>query len=138
MLEKFLVLTVFAQVMLTFSVMYIMGKRRFAAAKEHLIEKSAFTAMRLDSAPDEVRIADRHFINQFEIPTLFYVAAVTALAVKAVSVWFVAFSLVFVITRYAHSVVHLGKNQVLLRYRLFLIGCVMCLAQWLVLLINLL
>jgi hypothetical protein len=130
MLEKFLVLVLLAQVLLTYGVMVVMGKRRFSAAKQKLIDRAAFSAMRLDDAPDNVRVADRNFINQFEIPVLFFAASVCALSLKVVTVWFVAFSAVFVITRFAHTIIHLGSNTVLLRYRLFLIGCVMNLLQW--------
>ncbi|CCQ10960.1 hypothetical protein PALB_18340 [Pseudoalteromonas luteoviolacea B = ATCC 29581] len=137
MLVKFLVLAMFAQVILTFVVLVTMGKRRFRAAKEKQIDRTAFSAMRLDDAPDFVRVADRNFINQFEIPVLFYVASVTAIALNAVTVWFVAFSVVFVIARIAHSIIHLGSNKVIVRYRLFLISVLMNFLQWLSLLATL-
>ncbi|WP_462152738.1 MAPEG family protein [Pseudoalteromonas xiamenensis] len=136
MLEKFLILTIFAQVILTYGILVVMGRRRFSAAKQKLIQKEDFATMRLETAPDHVRVADRSFINQFEIPVLFYVASLTALSLNAVSVWFVAFSCVFVITRFAHAIIHLGKNTVIVRYRIFLISCLMNLLQWLCLLFT--
>ena len=71
-MEKWLIVAMFTQVFLTFAVMYIMGKRRFRAAKQKTIEMKDFLTMELEKAGDNVRVADRNFINQFEMPMLFF------------------------------------------------------------------
>ena len=78
-MEKIIILAMFAQVTLSLVVMLIMGKRRFAAAKNKQLQLSDFKTMRLDNAGDTVRVADRNFTNQFEIPVLFYMGCIVAL-----------------------------------------------------------
>ena len=113
-MEKIIILAMFAQVTLSLVVMLIMGKRRFAAAKNKQLQLSDFKTMRLDNAGDTVRVADRNFTNQFEIPVLF-----TALAC------------LFVISRIVHTVIHIGSNNVRLRFNVFLLGCASVFALWL-------
>ena len=69
-MEKIIIIAMFVQVTLSLVVMVIMGKRRFAAAKNKQIQLSDFAAMRLDNAGDHVRVADRNFSNQFGIYTI--------------------------------------------------------------------
>ncbi len=105
-MEKWLIVAMFTQVFLTFAVMYIMGKRRFSAAKQKTIEMKDFLTMELEKAGDNVRVADRNFINQFEMPVLFFIASLTALQVNAVGTVFVALAWVYVALRIIHSVIH--------------------------------
>lgn len=51
-MEKWLLLTVFAQVLLTSLVMVIMGRRRINAAKQKQISVAAFQTMNLTGARD--------------------------------------------------------------------------------------
>ena len=129
-MEKYLLLAMFAQVMLTFSVMMLMGRRRFNAARNKAISMQDFATMQLDKAGDDVHIAGRNFINQFEIPMLFFVACVTGLQLNATGYVFVALAWGFVISRVIHSFIHLGSNNVKLRYYSFLLGCLLVLTMW--------
>ena len=47
-MEKWLIVAMFTQVLLTFIVMYIMGKRRFRAAKQKTIEMKDFLLMEVN------------------------------------------------------------------------------------------
>ncbi|GEK10528.1 membrane protein [Pseudoalteromonas peptidolytica] len=132
-----LLVALFLQTLLTFSVMLVMGKRRFAAAKKSLIHIDQFKTMQLNDAPEEVILASRNFSNQFEIPILFFVVSLAALSLKLVTLWFSLFALLFVFSRIAHSYVHIGSNHLTLRFRLYLTGCVFVLAQWLTLILTL-
>ena len=129
-MEKYLLLAMFAQVMLTFSVMMLMGRRRFNAARNKAISMQDFATMQLDKAGDDVHIAGRNFINQFEIPMLFFIACVTGLQLNATGYVFVALAWGFVISRVIHSFIHLGSNNVKLRYYSFLLGCLLVLTMW--------
>ncbi|WP_105214241.1 MULTISPECIES: MAPEG family protein [unclassified Pseudoalteromonas] len=128
-----LILALFAQVLLTLIVMVIMGRRRFGAAKKKQIQMRQFATMELGSAPESVQVAGRNFINQFEIPVLFYVAVLCALATNNSGYAFVALAWLFVLTRVIHSVIHLSTNHLRSRYFTFLAGCVVVLAMWLTL-----
>ncbi|MBS3797755.1 MAPEG family protein [Pseudoalteromonas sp. BDTF-M6] len=128
-----LIFALFAQVLLTLIVMVIMGRRRFAAARKKQIQMRQFATMDLGNAPEQVQVAGRNFINQFEIPVLFYVAVLCALATNLSGYTFVALAWLFVVTRVLHSVIHLGTNHLRSRYFTFLAGCLVVLAMWLTL-----
>ena len=129
-MEKWLFLAVLIQVLLTLVVMIIMGRRRFSAAKNKQIEMSAFKTMSLESAPEPVIAAGRNFLTQFELPVLFYVAALMCLQLNLTGWFTVACASLFVISRIIHSVIHLGQNDVLKRYKSFVLGAVVLLVWW--------
>lgn len=135
-MTKLLILAIFTQVLLSLIVMVIMGRRRFAAARAKEIKMQQFATMTLDNAPESVIAAGRNFTNQFEIPVLFYVASLAALALNQVSLVLVAIAWVFVATRIIHSIVHLTSNHLRSRFRVFLMGCVTVLVMWIWLLLS--
>lgn len=130
-MEKIIILTMFAQVTLSLIVMIIMGKRRFAAAKNKQLDLSDFKTMQLDNAGDTIRVADRNFSNQFEIPVLFYAGCLLALQLNSASTLVAILACVFVITRIIHSIIHLGSNSVRARFKVFLSGCICVFSIWL-------
>ncbi|WP_440056672.1 MAPEG family protein (plasmid) [Pseudoalteromonas sp. T1lg65] len=134
--SKLLLFALFTQVLLTLIVMLIMGRRRLTAAKQKQIKFEQFKTMNLADAPEPVIQASRNFSNQFEIPVLFYVAALCAIAMNAVNLWFSSLACLFVLTRIIHSYIHIGSNNVLMRFRIYLFGCVVVFAQWLCLLFT--
>ncbi|MET6760303.1 MAPEG family protein [Pseudoalteromonas sp. NCIMB_1079] len=130
-MEKIIILAMFAQVTLSLVVMLIMGKRRFAAAKNKQLDLSDFKTMQLDKAGDTIRVADRNFSNQFEIPVLFYAGCLLALQLNSASTLVAILACLFVATRIVHSVIHLGENNVRARFNVFLLGCICVFSIWL-------
>lgn len=133
-MEKWLIVAMFTQVLLTFIIMFIMGKRRFRAAKQKTIEMKDFLTMELEKAGSDVRVADRNFINQFEMPVLFFIACLTALQLNAVGYMFVALAWVYVLLRVVHSYIHLTSNTLKMRYYSFVISSLVMLSMWVVIL----
>lgn len=135
-MDKYLLLAMFAQILLTFSVMIIMGRRRFTAAKNRTISMSDFATMKLEHAGDKVRVADRNFINQFEMPMFFFVACLAAMQMSAVGTLFTAVAWGFVVSRIVHTLIHIGANKVKPRYYSFLTGCLLILALWVLIILR--
>ncbi|MCC9660545.1 MAPEG family protein [Pseudoalteromonas sp. MB41] len=133
-MEKWLIVAMFTQVLLTFIIMFIMGKRRFRAAKQKTIEMKDFLTMELEKAGSDVRVADRNFINQFEMPVLFFIACLTALQLNAVGYMFVALAWGYVLLRVVHSYIHLTSNTLKVRYYSFVISSLVMLSMWVVIL----
>ncbi|CAH9050793.1 hypothetical protein PSECIP111951_00266 [Pseudoalteromonas holothuriae] len=131
------IISMFVQTTLTFWIMIIMGRRRFEAAREGNLKKEDFKTMQLNHAPEAVLLASRNFENQFEVPVLFFVVALLALHLNNAGWFFAISSLLFVVTRIAHSIVHITNNHIKTRFRLFLIGCGLVFLQWLSLLVTL-
>ncbi|MBD1583068.1 MAPEG family protein [Pseudoalteromonas sp. S16_S37] len=126
----------FVQTTLTFAVMIVMGRRRFAAARQGQLEKEDFKTMQLGHAPEPVLLASRNFENQFEIPVLFYVVNLLALQLNNIGWIFAICAILFAFSRVFHSVVHITHNHVKTRFRLFLVGCGLVFIQWLTLLVT--
>ncbi|MCF7518073.1 MAPEG family protein [Pseudoalteromonas sp. L21] len=135
-MEKWLIAAMFTQVLLTFSIMVIMGRRRFTAVRNKVIKMQDFLTMELDKAGSEVRVADRNFINQFEMPILFFIACLTALQVHAAGFVFVILAWLYVGLRLLHSVIHLTTNTLKLRYYSFVVSSFVMLIMWLIILIR--
>ncbi|KKO49351.1 hypothetical protein VT06_07545 [Arsukibacterium sp. MJ3] len=129
-MEKLLLLPVFAQVLLTSVVMIFMGRRRINAAKNREINLSAFRTMDLTGANEQVIATSRNFDNQFQMPMLYLFSVLFSLQLGLADVTFLVMGVVFVALRYWHTVIHIGSNNVRLRFRVFLLGCLVLWLIW--------
>jgi hypothetical protein len=93
-------------------------------------------ALSRDPWPEREKQVSNAFDNQFQLPVLFYVAGFAA-------IWFgptlfeVALALLFVVTRYAHAVVHVTTNHVVRRFQAYTAGLVLLCVFWADLLVRL-
>ena len=130
-MEKLILLPVFVQVLLTSVVMVLMGRRRIQAAKNKEISMSAFRTMNLTGASEQVIATSRNFDNQFQMPMLYLFSVVFTLQLGLADVAYVILGAFFVVLRIIHTVVHIGSNNVRLRFNVFLFGCVVLWGIWL-------
>lgn len=70
-----------------------------------------------------------NFSNLFEIPVLFYTAAVVLFITGRVDELYLGLAWVFVVFRYAHSLIHILYNRVMHRFVAYFIST---LALWLI------
>ena len=70
------------------------------------------------------------FQNQFELPVLFYALTAFALATAKADLLFVALAWVFVLTRIGHAYVYATANDLMTRFRLYLVGAAVLLVMW--------
>lgn len=129
-MEKWLLLTVFAQVILTSLVMLIMGRRRIKAAKHKHINVAAFQTMNLTGASEQVIATGRNFDNQFQMPMLYMFAVLFIMQLGLSDATFVILGAVFVALRYWHTVIHIGNNALRARFKVFLLGCLVLWVIW--------
>jgi len=80
--------------------------------------------------PDEAAKATRHFSNLFEAPVLFYVACVTAIATRQVTLLTVVLAWAYVALRVAHAYIHLGANRLRQRIPVYFASWAILLALW--------
>lgn len=140
-MEKWLILAMFMQVLLTSLIMIVMGRRRFAAAKQRQFPLSAFRTMDLAGANESVITAARSFDNQFQMPILFYVVSILLLVMDGhrqlveqaplLDGIFVGLAWFFVALRLLHAVIHLTSNHVRARFNSFLMSCIVLWIIWL-------
>ncbi|MEQ1616074.1 MAG: MAPEG family protein [Hyphomicrobiaceae bacterium] len=135
MSQTAIVLPVFAQVLLTFVVLIVMALRRrdaFAAGSVKMKD----IALGQNAWPDDATQAANNFKNQFETPVLFYVACAFALMTKSVDYAMVVLAWVYVASRVGHALIHLGVNNVMQRFYVYLVGLVALLIMWILLFVR--
>ena len=125
---------VFAMFALVMGVFARMAVLRFGAVNRGEMDGRYYRAYQGGEEPVAMALVTRHFINLFEMPTLFYVVVILAYVTHQVDLWMVGGAWAYVLVRYAHSFVHLTSNDVLTRFRLYLGSCAVLAVIWLSLL----
>lgn len=115
-----------------------MFRRRIAFYKQNRVhpQKTATSAQMIAVMPDS-RAPD-NFRNLFELPVMFYVAALTIYVTGNICMPHVILAWGYVLARYAHSYIHCTSNVVMNRFYAFLTSCVLLVLIWLMLAYQLL
>ena len=124
-----LIYPMFAMVLLTFGVGFISYRERVKAVKQGMTAKH-FKTYSEGTAPESMVKADRHFVNLFEMPVLFYVGCIVAMIVPLVGIGVLATTWFFVATRAVHAYLHIGPNKLLPRMSIFMVSCLTIIALW--------
>lgn len=131
--QNLIFVPVFALVLLTLFVLLALWRAR---TKWLMVTKTPAQDLALSSDKITSELAQKlanNYKNLFELPVLFYVACVFAYTARLVDGWMLGLAVLFVITRYAHTIVHVGKNWVLGRFYAALASCVVVGAMWVLL-----
>jgi len=128
---KPLLLPLLAQVLLTFIVMYIMGRKRVNEIKKMKIHPQR-TDVRTHAREvfKESEAAADNYHNQLESPILFYVVILLTLMLMVQDYVIVALAWTFVGLRYIHSFIHITYNHVLHRFSVFVFSSLVLFALW--------
>jgi hypothetical protein len=130
MKDSALVYPMLAMVALTAYVLSALFRRRMRAVKEGRLSSRYFRVYQGETEPDEAAKATRHFSNLFEAPVLFYVACVTAIATRQVTLLAVLLAWAYVVLRVAHAYIHLGANRLRQRIPVYFASWGTLLALW--------
>ncbi|SDE37410.1 MULTISPECIES: MAPEG family protein [Kordiimonas] len=117
---------------LTFSVVTLLAKRRFAAVKSGETKNPAFfkTFRGESPEPPSVQAVQRNFANLFEMPMLFYPACVAAGMLDKVDAISLSLAWAYVALRVIHTLVHVTGNDVPTRFKIFFLSNVPLMALW--------
>ena len=128
---KPLLLPLLAQVLLTFIVLYIMGRKRVGEIKKKKIHPQK-TDVRTHSREvfKDAEAASDNYHNQLESPLLFYIAILLTLMLMIQDYVIVVLAWAFVALRYIHSFIHITYNRVLHRFSVFVFSSVVLFALW--------
>ena len=128
---KPLLLPLLAQVLLTFIVLYTMGRKRVNELKRKKInpQRADVRTHSSEVFKDAATTSD-HYHNQFESPLLFYIAIMLTLMLMVQDYVLVALAWTFVGLRYIHSFIHITYNRVLHRFSVFVFSSVILFALW--------
>jgi hypothetical protein len=133
---KLLILSVAAQVLLTFIILLLMGRERVPRVMSGEIAM-ADVAVERTAYPLRARLLSNNFDNQFQLPVLFYVAALIALWSASTGWVEVILAWLFVALRYVHAAIHTTSNSLLPRFSAYTAGMVVLMVFWLWLIVRL-
>ena len=125
----------FLQVFLTIFVLFRLGMVRKKALDEKAVTWGEI-ATNHSAWPEYVLKVYNNFVNQFELPVVFYAGVLTALVLNQNSWIVVILCWVFVLSRWVHMFVHTGSNYIPHRYKIFLIGLVALVLLWIYLAVK--
>ena len=134
--EKLLILAIAAQVLLTLGILVWMGFERVPrvargeiAVKDIAVERQGY--------PLRARLLSNNFDNQFQLPVLFYVAALLLLWSGGAGWVELALAWLFVALRHGHAAVHVTTNRVYRRFFMYTAGLVVLAVLWVWLVVRL-
>jgi len=131
MFYKPMLLPLLAQVFLTFAVWFYMYVTRLAEIRLKKIDPQDLDT-RTNSQSlliDSPRQAD-NLKNLFEMPVLFYAAALLSMVLMIQDQFLVQLAWGFVALRYVHSIVHCTYNRVMHRFAAYAASCLLLLLIW--------
>ena len=108
-----------AMFFLTFGVLLRLGLVRYSAIRGGAVSIKFFRTYDEGDQPARLHLLSRHVQNHFEVPPLFHVGVLMAFVTGAVSPVSLAFAWSFFAIRCLHSYIHLGSNDVSIRFFTF-------------------
>lgn len=129
-MENAILYPMVAQGALMFGVLFLLARRRLKAYADGETDPKFFTLFQGGGEPAHVTKAQRNFIIQFEMPVLFFVVCLMAAQFGKADDVMVYAAWAYVASRLLHSIVHIGKNNVLMRFRAFFLGNFILLFMW--------
>lgn len=128
---------VLVQVLLTFVLLFWMGRVRIAAVRAREVRVRDVSLGERAWPPRVMRVANA-FHNQFELPVLFYALVPLAILTRKADLAFVVMSWLFVATRIVHAGIYAIVNRVPLRFAAFVAGALILLAMWIIFAVRIL
>lgn len=133
---QMILLPLFVQVLLTIALgLHLAIRRRMAFAEGTRWQD---ISMREPNWPKDAIVAHNAYLNQFEIPVLFYVLTILALITKQADLLFVMMAWVFVVMRILQAGVFLTSNHVPTRGAFFGIGVIILIVMWVIYVVRIL
>lgn len=120
----------FALVSLYFIVTARLGYLRLKAVNSGQTKISAFKLMDGGGETPAMRVVSRNYTNLCEAPILFYAIVILYYITMRVDHLAVGFAWGYVVFRYIHTLIHIGPNDVRLRFTAFLVSQFFLIALW--------
>ena len=132
----FLIFAMLAQGLLALALLWHLGVQRVPLVLKGKVRIQEI-ALDKERWPERARQASNAFDNQFQLPVLFYVACLVAIAFGA-TLFEVVLAGLFVVSRYVHAFIHITSNHVVRRFQAYFAGLIVLCVFWADLLVRLL
>lgn len=126
---ELIIIPALVQVALTFALLFWLGPARVGALRRGEVQMKDIA---LDSRawPDRITQIANAYANQFQLPVLFYVLVLFAVVLRKADMVLIAGSWLFVVSRCMHAFIHTTSNDVLARFRAFVVGVFTLAGMW--------
>ena len=111
MTRDWIFVPVIVQVLMTLLIYVRLIKVKIREVRAGRVDKTR-SALHEEAWGDAVLQINNNIRNQFELPVLFYVMAAVLWAMDSVNGLAIAAAFLFVLSRIAHALIHLGSNYV--------------------------
>jgi len=127
--NSFVVLPMFAMVLVSFTTLVLLFLARTASVSEGKVSAGFFKTYQGQTEPEKNLKLSRHFVNLFESPVLFYAVCISAMATENASATFQYIAWGYVLAR-VHAIVHIGANTLQYRIAAYFSGWTILLVLW--------
>jgi hypothetical protein len=132
-----ILLPLFVEVALTLVLLLWTARVRVAAIRSGAA-KMKDTALGQPNWPPRATQIANSYNSQFQLPVLFYVLTILAIATRHADFLFVVMAWLFVVARLAHAFIHTSSNYVPNRFNAFAVGAVVLLLMWIIFAVRIL
>ena len=126
-----MLMPVFAQVALTFVLLFWTSFLRIRAIRQGKVAPHAI-ALREPNWPPRATQISNAYHNQLETPLLFYTLILLALETRTADSILLVLSWLFVVSRFVHAYIHITSNRVDRRGPVFLVGAIGLAMMWII------
>ncbi|MFL5813895.1 MAG: MAPEG family protein [Bdellovibrionia bacterium] len=131
MQNKDILFPVCAMVLLTVIMQFALLRARGGAIRRAKVRLQEIAgADKFDQVMVGTENISDHFENLFEVPVLFYVAAVAILALQLTDPFYVIAAWAFVILRYVQSYIHCTNNRIKHRFYAYFLSSMLVWVIW--------
>lgn len=123
---------------LTMGCFFYLGFCRYRAIHNREVRISFFQTYDKGEQPARLHVIGRHVQNHFEVPPLFHAAALMTYVTDSLNIFALVCAWLFVAGRVVHSCIHLGANNVSIRFFVFGFTLLCLTGMWLSLAMSLL
>lgn len=121
------------QGLIAFAVLGVLARRRLKAISTGETDFRYFKTFTGKGEPEHVKAAQRSFHNQFEMPVLFFVVCLAAVVFEKETMWMIGAAWAYVVARLMHTLIHLTRNKVVWRFRMYILSNIFLLVMWILL-----
>jgi hypothetical protein len=132
---RFILLPLFAEVLLTFGLMFGMMYYRTSALRRGET-RFADISLREPNWPVRANQFAYSYSNQFELPVLFYVLTILSILTRHADLVFAVLAWIFVIFRAMQAFVHVTSNTVRMRGTYYGLGALVLVVMWLIFILR--
>ena len=132
---QFVLLPLFAEVLLTFGVMFGMMYFRTSTLRSGETRFEDIS-LREPNWPRRATQFGYAFANQFELPVLFYVLTILVIITHHADLLFVLLAWIFVLMRVLQAVVHVTNNNVRMRGAYYGVGALILFIMWIIYIVR--